>query len=82
MKSINEFLGFGKKSRYFRLIDALEVKHHDEMNSDTQIAIETLIGAIDYIDDNYQKFASYSDTRNVIRDAINNALVDRQYKPL
>ena len=79
MKTINEFLGLGK-TRLSKILDVLEVNHWDKLNSDGQAAITTLIEAIDYIEDNYEKFSKYDNTETAVRDAINNALEDCGYE--
>ena len=81
MQNINEFLGLGK-TRLQKLINALEIKHWDELHVSGQNAITTLIDAIDYIEDNYNKFAKYESIENAIRDAVNNALTESGYNHL
>ena len=79
MKNINEFLGFGK-TRLTKILDVLEVNHWDKLGASGQAALTTLIDAIDYIEDNYEKFGEYDNTENAIRDAINNAMKDCGYE--
>ena len=81
MQNINEFLGLGK-TRLQKLIDALEIKHWDELHVSGQHAITILIDAIDYIEDNYDKFAKYKSTENAVRDAVNNVLIESEYNTL
>jgi len=78
MDNINELLGLGK-TRLQKLINVLEVKHWDELHVSGQHAITTLIEAIDYIEDNYDKFTEYKSVENVVRDAVNNALSESGY---
>ena len=79
MKNINEFLGFGK-TRLTKILDVLEVNHWDKLGASGQAALTTLIDAIDYIEDNYEKFGEYDNTETAIRDAVNNALQDCGYE--
>lgn len=79
MKTINEFLGLGK-SRLSKIIDVLEVDHWDELGVYGQGAINTLIGAIDYIEDNYENFGKYKNAETIIRDAVNSAIEINGYK--
>jgi len=80
MKTINEFLGFGNKSRLQKIIDVLEVDHWNELGVNGQSAISTLIAAIDYIEDDYERFSKYKNTENAVRDAVNGALDIGNYK--
>lgn len=78
MDNINELLGLGK-TRLQKIINVLEIEHWGELHVSGQHAITILIEAIDYIEDNYDKFAQYQSVENVVRDAVNNVLSENGY---
>lgn len=65
-----------------KILEALEVDHWNELGANGCAAINLLIDAIDYIEDDYEHFSKYKNTETALRDAVNAALDIAGYKKL